>query len=367
MSTPTFATVIVSAAPGCTMSLASVFAAAIRQVHPQAQQITYSADEQRGCWITNQEQAVYIILCTREPLRGLLRSGQQLPKHYIVYQLDPAAVLDDEEYLTVLRQAYAVWDHDARNVDILDKLGIRASHLPIAYHPALTAGDLIIGDRLYDDRGKDTDVLFLGNCSYQRRTELRDQLYKQGLWVWFTGEMDTVQMQAAVKRAKICLNVHSHDPNGNKPYLETLRLNLYLSNLAVVVSEYCGVVEPEADRPMVRGTSPTLTLPSTATDSTDAANNTVTDNVTVHNMDGDLRDEQGDTEIIREYAPAVIFSPYQQLVETCVALVKDFNRRRQLAHHSYQWYIKRRWIDQLRTVLSDLPLTTKNGDSTTPA
>jgi hypothetical protein len=112
--------------------------------------------------------------------------------------------------------------------------------------------------------------------------------------------MNLQGMQEAIRRSKICINIHSMD---EMSALETVRLNVLLSNQACIVSE--NINDPEVDI----------------------------------------------------YKDNVFFVPYDKLVETCVALVNNPEIRKRKAIESYQWYKNERaWnkIVDFKSVLPDL-------------
>ena len=152
--------------------------------------------------------------------------------------------------------------------------------------PSLTSNHISNGYN-YNDDVRDIDVLFLGWDVHVRRAVIRDQLKAAGLNVLFVCSLNADGMKNILKRAKVSLNMHVFD---DWPILQSVRLSLLLSNQQCIVSE-------EIDDPEV--------------------------NI---------------------YKDHILFTPYNQIVEECVKLVNDFDRRKQMAIESYQWYsTERQW------------------------
>lgn len=118
---------------------------------------------------------------------------------------------------------------------------------------------------------QDLDVLFLGNLNHRRLAAL-ERMRKRGLTVAAPKGVFGAERDALVARAKVVVNIHYYPTS----LLETLRLAYLLANGAVVVSER----------------SPRSEIPP-------------------------------------EYEDAVCWSPYEDLAETCSALIADAGRRTQ--------------------------------------
>jgi len=247
------------------------------------------------------EKTLYIIICpaglgSDKYVRG--------PKYYITYQLEPLFILQRETYRDFLSKAIFNWDYSLVNVKALANDALNAplyklNYLSPGYTPNVSALDIVSGDYNYTDEGKDVDVLFLGwDEIYERRKIIKENLYKTGLRVWFVWTLNLEGMQQAIRRAKICINIHSADIITS---LETIRLNILLSNQACVVSENINDVECEI------------------------------------------------------YKDNVFFVPYDKLVETCVALVNNPEMRKRKAIESYQWYKNERDWNKIVDFKSMLP------------
>ena len=281
---PHFTSIAIYNASDATVELAQALLATIKSVHAKPWLVSLV-----DAYTYNSDQILYIIVCAAG--NGASEKDIALPKHYIAYQLEPTVILERQPYQKLLKGAHAVWDYSPLNVSYLDSLAIPSIHVPVGYHPSTSALDVVSGQRSYTDHSKDIDVLFLGVDTYPRRQKIRNELYSRGLRIWFVCGMGIKQMQETIKRAKICLNLHVRD---DMSCLETVRLNVLLSNQACIVSEDFGEVK-----------------------------------------DG----------TVEEYSSAVQFSSYDKLVDTCVELVGNFQRRQQLAHQGYQWYLQRNWTD----------------------
>lgn len=236
------------------------------------------------------EDILYIIVCPR----SALGYNVAYPKIYIAYQLEPTYILNRYYYRQMLSNAYCVWDYSDHNAKILKNMGINAFYVPVKYTPYISSNNILNGTQIYDDSYKDIDVLFLAYDAYPRRQKIKNDLIKTGIKYVAISDLKIDGMKDVIKRAKICLNLHSMDNNN---CLEILRLNILLSNQACVVSEDC-------------------------------------------NTDFDYS--------VNEFSDYVHFCKYDDIVSECVKLVNDFERRRKLAHKSYSWYSMNNWITTLK-------------------
>ena len=266
-----------------TRELPKALLSAIRAVHPHPELISIV-----NMFEYDRDDVLYIVICPA----GFGASGiSKGPKYYISYQLEPTATLDKPTYRPLLAAALVNWDYSQPNIQHLSTdSNVRCRYVPVGYTPSISASTIVYDSYLYNEQDKDVDVLFLGYAdAYPRRLRIRDDLYRRGLRIWFVSAFDLPQMQEAIKRARVCLNYHQAD---NMHCLETIRLNILLSNCACVVSE--DVNAPEYD----------------------------------------------------DYKDAIIFTSYDKLVDKCYELKHQVNERRAQATKSYQWYsTKRRWND----------------------
>jgi len=266
-----------------TRELPIALLSALRFVHPFPHKINcvgeYEADK---------DHILYIIICPAGLGSELYHVG---PKYYITYQLEPTPILERESYRDFLSKALYNWDYSPKNVEYLQQFPeIKSIYVPPGYAPHIASPDVADGRRCYTDQEKDIDILFLGWDIYDRRRRIREMLEQVGLRVLFTTALDLHGMQEAIRRSKICLNIHGIS---EIVCLETIRLNILLSNQACVVNE-------------------------------------------------DLDDNE--TLIYNPYIRTV---PYDQLVSTCIDLIDRPEERQMIAHKSFQWYRREREWTQI--------------------
>lgn len=261
-------------------------------------------------FLCQQETTLYIMICpagfgSSKHIKG--------PKYYITYQLDPKTIFDNEPYRMFLSEAIYNWDYSKINIEHCTKMlgessdspnknfyDLRLRYVPPGYTDTLSVPDIVNGTYLYSDEGKDIDVLFLGWDVYPRRKFIKDELYKTGLRIWFVCTLDIEGMKKAVRRARICINIHHTD---DMPVFQSVRMNVLLSNQACVVSE--NISDPELDI----------------------------------------------------YQDNIVVVPYDKLVSTCEELIKDPVRRRDIAVKSYQWYRNERAWNKIVDFPSLLPIS----------
>jgi hypothetical protein len=237
----------------------------------------------------DREDILYIIICPA----GLGIKETPMPKYYINWQLEfLVGAYNVPAYIDRLRNALDNWDYSQLNIKIAaarDK--IIEHHVPPGFIETIPAPDILTGQYIYTDEGKDIDVLFLGYCdAYPRRILIRDNCVRAGLKIWFPSNLDLEGMRQAIRRSKVCINMAAQDMF----ILAQVRLNILLSNQSCIVSEK----------------------------STDA----------------------GDDHLYQQSGMLVV--PYDKIVETVWDLVRDFEQRRAIAISSYQWYRNsRKWSE----------------------
>lgn len=150
---------------------------------------------------------------------------QQISDGSTIYNLEP--LFDGCRsltlgYLDVLRR-FNVWDYQARNVEFLERHGIKATHVPYRYTPGLERAP---------SRTKDIDALFVGSMTPRRRSAL-NRVAARCRVVEVQGCYGR-RLDALIARARIVLNVHYCD--GPHP-LEVVRLNYLMANRCFVISE----------------------------------------------------------------------------------------------------------------------------------
>jgi hypothetical protein len=291
---PTIKKIGIYNASKVTSELASSLLETLRVSHPYPERINIVSS-----YVHDDETILYIIICPAGLGSEFYHQG---PKYYITYQLDPgppAPIFLRETYLKFLAEAIYNWDYSRKNIEyIANDTRIKSLYVPPGFTYSLSTKDLSDGSYIYTESDKQIDVLFLGWDVYERRSLIRDALYKSGLRIWFVTHLDNEGMKQAIRRSKICLNLHSMD---NLPCLETIRLNMLLSNQACVVSE-------------------------------------------------DINDPE--IEIYKNFITVV---PYDKLVQTCSDLVSDPDRRKRMAVNSYQWYRTHREWSRIVNFPSLLP------------
>ncbi|CAH6419096.1 Hypothetical protein HVR_LOCUS290 [uncultured virus] len=266
-----------------TTELNAALLLALRSVHPHPERVNIVTG-----LVYDDETTLFIILCAAG-----LGSDKYVPTpiHYITYQLDPSMVFEKAPYRKLLTGAIYNWEYSNRNIEYCaDKYDLKLHYVPPGYVETLSPIHIIDGTYLYSDAGKDIDVLFLGWDVYPRRAAIRDAFGITGLKIWFVCTLDINGMKEAIRRAKVCINIHHID---DMPIFQSIRMSILLSNQSCIVSE-------------------------------------------------DIKDPE-----IEIYGDNVIFVPYQDLVPKCVELVKDPEKRRTQAIKSYQWYRRNRYWNRI--------------------
>lgn len=144
---------------------------------------------------------------------------------YIPYQLEQLDVKEgwyNENIKKLLENAFEVWDYSENNIEFLEKLGIKAKHLPIGYHEKL--------ENIKHPDIKDIDVLFYGSVN-ERRKSILEKLADINLKVLFGvygNERDSY-----ITRSKIILNVHYYSAQ----ILEAVRISYLLNNKCFIITE----------------------------------------------------------------------------------------------------------------------------------
>lgn len=280
-----------------TTELPGALLIALRSVHPMPDCINIVSS-----LVYDDKSTLYIIICGA----GLGSDNYvTVPIYYIVYQLDPLPIFNKETYRKLLTDAIYNWDYSRKSLAYCEKLNynIKLHYLPPGYTESLSLPEILDGSYLYSDKDKDIDVLFLGWDIWTRRALIRDELYKSGLNIWFVCNLNIEQMKLAIKRSKICINIH-HDET--LEVFQSIRMNILLSNQSFIISE-------------------------------------------------EINDDE--TSI---YKDNILFVPYDKLVETCVNFIKEPDLRRDQAIKSYQWYKNERYWNKIVDFNSLLPLNLKN-------
>lgn len=154
-----------------------------------------------------------------------------VPHNYIVYQFEqtgnPDSTWFNKYYMNHLKNALAVWDYSSVNCQNLLNDGIKnIQYVPIEY---MTTMKKITQKPIHE---KDIDIFFYGSIN-QRRLDIIQQLQNKGLNVVYRYNIWNDERDELISRSKIILNMHYYQ----KGILETARLSYLLSNDCFVVSE----------------------------------------------------------------------------------------------------------------------------------
>lgn len=267
----------------------------LQKLFSRTQNISIVSDWELGC-----DNILYIIICPK----GLTYiQYTNMPKYYITYQLDAQGSFQ-KYYVDILSGALYNWDYSHKNVKILTDIGIKSIYIPIGFNDSISTQELLDGTYEYDDKNKDIDVLFLGWDVHPHRAHIKNMLYLHGVKIWFVCALDLQGMKDAIKRSKICINLHV---NKDWDVFQTIRMNILLSNQSCIVSEA-------------------------------------------------INDDE-----IEVYKNKMIFVPYEGLVATCVELLRRPDIRKKYAMESFNWYkTERRWENLLTREILPVPEFQKN-------
>lgn len=153
-----------------------------------------------------------------------------IPKTYIVYQFEQTSTSPwfTDRYMTILRNAYQVWDYSKVNIKWLTEQDITTCvHVPYCYSDVL--------DYYRSDDDQAIDVLFYGAMN-ERRERILKAISAKGLKVVVcTKPFYGIERDELNCKAKIVLNIHFYKPG----ILQTSRLVPLISNSIFCVSEPC--------------------------------------------------------------------------------------------------------------------------------
>lgn len=166
---------------------------------------------------------------------------------------------------------FTVWDYSARNISRLRQT------LPKAQLEQITLGHMSEMTRIVPAPARDIDIFFYG-APNERRLAILNELCERGCNVVFSNNVYGPERDALIARSKIVLNIHFY----SSKIFELVRVSYLLSNKQLVVSE--------------------------CDDDTE--------------IDPDLRD-------------AMVCVRYEDIVETCISLLGDPQRRAQIAENGY--------------------------------
>jgi tetratricopeptide (TPR) repeat protein len=220
----------------------------------------------------------------------LLDASVDLPSHAVVFNLEPASALaNNQAYLERLRRN-AVLDYSARNASwIRSETGnAHVQVLGIGYRPELS--------RISSAPEQDVDVLFYGSVNVRRQLVL-DELAAAGLKVKALFGVYGAERDHWIARSKLVLNLHLFPDQVH----EIVRSSYLLANRKAVVCECDEATE----------------------------------------IDPDLRE-------------AMVCVPAAHLVEACVELVRDEAGRRVLEQRGFETFSRRDQARMLAEALAKL-------------
>ena len=218
--------------------------------------------------------------------------AMQLPAGTVIYNAEPCPQVWQvfPRYADEVLRKYKVWDYNPENAKRLSaSLGKAVEYVPLGYVPELT--------RIEKTDPEDIDVLFYGTVNARRRTIL-DRLEATGLKVNILCGVFGTERNGWIARSKVVLNVHSHEPG----VFEIVRVAFLLANAKAVVSECNPGYAGEA-------------------------------------VDADL-------------LPGIVAAKYDDLVEACVSLVADDDRRHAIEQAGFAAIQARRASDILKNALA---------------
>jgi hypothetical protein len=192
---------------------------------------------------------------------------------------------------------YPVWDYSTRNIERLAGL---LGHGRLYHVPVGYVPELT---RIERRDPEDIDVLFYGSLN-ERRQRVIAGLKAAGARVHCAYGVYGAERDKLIARSRLVLNVHYYPTN----IFEMIRVSYLLANRTAVVSER----SPE-------------------------------------------------TEIVPELKDALAFAPYERVVETCMALLRDDARRQALAVSAFERFSRITYRDELARAMKATGNVTGNG------
>jgi SAM-dependent methyltransferase len=214
----------------------------------------------------------------------------KIPLSSIIYNLEQ---FDSKSMLNAtvlpLFKRFIVWDYSKRNIENFKKMGCNN----LFYHvPIGYVPELTC---IVPVSPQDIDVLFYGSMN-ARREKIVEELKKRGLTVITLFGVYGKERDAVIARAKVIINIHFYDSS----IFEIVRISYLLANRKAVVAE-CNE----------------------------------------------------DTEIADDLKTAVALAPYDKLVETCVELVNNDEKRQLLEKNGFESFSLRNEVNILRDVITE--------------
>ncbi|MDR3096744.1 MAG: hypothetical protein LBV73_06685 [Paraburkholderia sp.] len=220
----------------------------------------------------------------------LLAPGMALPPNTVVINLEQMRTswAGQLPHYLDLLRKHLVLDYSQSNVERIRE-ATGNQHIHI-----LTPGYMPQLTRIVAAPERDVDVLFYGVIN-ERRQKILDAMRASGLVVHHLLGIYGAERDRWIARSKIVLNVHCY---GDKIH-EVIRTSFLLANRKAVVSE-C----------------------------------------------------ESDTEIDDDLREALVAVPYDEIVQTCIALVKDDARRREVEQRGFEVFTRRDQAALLAAVLA---------------
>jgi acetyltransferase-like isoleucine patch superfamily enzyme len=223
----------------------------------------------------------------------------ELPSNSIIYNLEQLS--SDSPWLTPemldIFRSFTMWDYSQLNIERFALLGLtNIQHVPIGYISQLSR----IEQRPIENQ--DIEVLFYGSMN-ERRLNIINQLQTVGVKVHTAFDTYGIERDQLIARSKVILNVHFYPAQ----VFEIVRVSYLLANKKFVISE----------------------------------------------------DAQDSTEV-DYFRPGVVFTSYENLVETCVDYLRKPEERLAIAAKGLQLMQQRDQSVYLKLALSQLGYSEEN-------
>jgi SAM-dependent methyltransferase len=206
-----------------------------------------------------------------------------LPFGSILYNLEQLGGPSLPKQFYEVAVKHQMWDYSLKNIDTWNVM--KCAYLPV--HVPL--GYVLELSRIKAQRPQDIDVLFYGSLN-ERRIRVVKDLKDAGVKVHTAFGVYGEERDKLIARSKIILNVHFYDAK----IFEIVRVSYLLANSKAVVTECCSGAELE----------------------------------------------QG-------LADSLLGCPYDSLVNGCLSLLHDEEKRRKLETQGFQWFSQRKESDIL--------------------
>ena len=212
-----------------------------------------------------------------------------VPPGSILYNLEQLGGPNLPKQFYEVGLRHQVWDYSLLNIKQWQAMNCSC---PPVHVPLGYVPEL---SRIPASPTQDIDVLFYGSLN-ERRARIVKALKDAGAKVHATFGVYGKQRDELISRAKIVLNVHFYD----QKIFEIVRVSYLLANSKAVVSELAP-----------------------------------------------------DTEIEKGMADSVLGVPYDSLVESCLSLLRDEEKRHQLETRGFQWFSQQKESDILAKALQE--------------